>query len=83
MDTAVASIVVAGIAAAGGLASSWLTLRQRPKLNEVHHQVSTNHHDSEPPTVLDRLDNLESKVETCIQSVADLRAIIGGGGRHR
>lgn len=83
MDTALASIIVAGIAAFGAVASAWLTLRQRPKLDEVHHQVSTNHGESDPPTVLDRLDNLETKVETCIRAVADLRAVVGGGGRHR
>lgn len=77
MDAAAASVVVASIAAVGGVASTAIAIRQRPKIDEVHHQMVTNHHESDPPTVLDRLDSLESKVEEIAASLVTLAHLIG------
>lgn len=83
MDPAIATVVVASIAAVGGITSTVIAVRQRPKLDEVHHQVSVNKHTSEHPTVLDRLETLESKVDGLVAAVATLRAVVGSQHHRR
>jgi hypothetical protein len=52
------AIVVAVIAGLFGLAQ----IRMSKKISETHRQVTVNHHSSENPTILDKLDDLERAI---------------------
>ena len=59
MDFSLSDVLVGLI----GLVGVILTLRQNKKLNPVHRQLTVNHHSSREPTVLDRLDNIETRLD--------------------
>jgi hypothetical protein len=62
LDAGLASVIAASIAAFTALASTWMTARQGKKVNETHKQVTVNHHSSDFPTVLDRIDSVQTAV---------------------
>jgi recombinational DNA repair protein (RecF pathway) len=76
MDSATATVYVAGIAAVASVVSAALTTytgrRVGPKIEETHRQVTTNHHISSPPTMLDKLDNLARAQSDQHDSLRDL-----------
>lgn len=59
MSPEFASVVVAAIAAVSALAGTWMTARQTKRIDETHKQVTVNHHSSDEPTVLDRIDDVK------------------------
>lgn len=52
------AILVAIVAGVFGL----LQVRMNKKISETHRQVTVNHHSSENPTILDKLDDLEKAI---------------------
>lgn len=50
------SIVVALIANAALIYVAHMQHKTRKKVNATHDQLTVNHHKSEPPTLLDRMD---------------------------
>jgi hypothetical protein len=63
MDPAVATVIVATIAASASIVTAFIAGGQRRAIRETHHQVSVNHHSSPTPTVLDRLEDVADAVE--------------------
>jgi hypothetical protein len=59
MSPSEASVVVSSIATVGAFASTFLTVKYGKKSDETHKMTTVNHHSSEKPTILDRLDNIE------------------------
>lgn len=81
VDPGVASIVVAIIALAGAALSTWQSNRQRVDLKgqradirEVQHHVTANHHESETPTLPDRLDEVLIEIRGLRDNVDQHRA---------
>lgn len=76
MDPAAATVYVAGIAAVASMASAGIAAytgrRVGPKVEETHRQVTTNHHVSSPPTMLDKLDSLAKAQADHHQELRDL-----------
>lgn len=66
------SIIVASIAAVGGVASAWMTARQGRQVRETHKQVTVNHHSSATPTVLDRIDDVRTALVKLGSDLNDL-----------
>lgn len=62
VDPALATIIVAAIAAIASIVSAMISVRQRGKVNETHKQVTVNHHSSMKPTVLDHIDDVRQLV---------------------
>lgn len=62
LDMALASVVVATIAASGAVVNTIIAAGQGRKLDETHKQVTVNHHSSQTPTVLDRIDDVRQEV---------------------
>lgn len=62
LDAGLASVLVAAIAALSALANTAMMHRQGKKVDETHKQVTVNHHSSEEPTVLDRIDDVRTEV---------------------
>lgn len=65
------AIVVAAIAALGSCLAAWLTATQGRLLKR---ELQTNHHASDPPTVLDRLDCLSNRMNDHLAESAVDRA---------
>lgn len=61
-DMALATIIASFFAAVASLGSVWMTVRQGKKVDETHKQVTVNHHSSDFPTVLDRIDDVKTLV---------------------
>lgn len=72
VDPGLATVIVATIAAMGAFANTAIAVRQGKKVTETHKQVTVNHHSSEVPTVLDRLDDVHMKVQDVFKLVIDL-----------
>lgn len=68
-----ASVLVAGIAAFAAVANTRMTVRQNRKIDETHKQVTVNHHSSDIPTVLDRIDDVQVAVMKLNASHNELR----------
>lgn len=47
--------------------------RTETLVEETHHQVTVNHHSSESPTVLDRIDDLRREIADVRSDVAEVR----------
>ena len=66
IDTGIATVigttVAAVIAAAGAFFNTIVIVKQNRKVNETHKQVTVNHHNSDFPTVLDRLDSVQTSI---------------------
>lgn len=62
MDLGIASVLSAFTAACGSVVVVLMTQRQNKKIGETHATLTTNHHSSPEPTVLDRLSTIESEV---------------------
>lgn len=61
MDT---DVLVGLIGAIGVVAAAWVAnAPQRRRTKEVHRAVTVNHHSSEQPTILDRLDDIDRKID--------------------
>lgn len=63
MDPALASILCSAIAASAAMYGVHRTTRQDRKIAETHRTLTVNHHSSDEPTVLDRLDSLTQQVK--------------------
>lgn len=78
-------LAAAGVAAIGSLGGAFLWLIKprlieairnelqpmQAKVDETHKQVTVNHHSSETPTVLDRIDSVHSEVTDLRQEFVD------------
>lgn len=63
MDPAFATVVVAGIAAFTSIITAIISVWDRKKIKETHAQVTVNGGTSRPPTVLDKLSEIEGAVK--------------------
>lgn len=72
MDPVLGAIIVANIAGIFSILNTIMLKRQNVKIDETHTQVTTNHHSSDPPTVLDRLDTLTRMVARIDKRVTKL-----------
>lgn len=75
-DTNLYSVVATTITAVAAIGAAWLANRGRNDsrdakriARETHHQVYANHHESDPPTLPDRLELVEAAVTELVQSV--------------
>ena len=73
IDAASATIIVAIVATLGTLANTIISMRQNKQINETHKQVTVNHHSSESPTVLDRIDDVQQAVLLLATGLTDMR----------
>ena len=64
------SVQAAAVSSIGLVAVALLQLRTHKKVQETHHQVTTNSHSSKTPTVLDRLDDLSKKLDAHLEDHA-------------
>jgi hypothetical protein len=62
MDPVVGIILGAAITGLCGIIIELIRRPDRKKVEETHRQLTTNHHVSSPPTVLDKLDTLVHQV---------------------
>jgi len=62
LDPGLAAVICSLIAAGASLWGVRRTTRQDRKIDETHRTLTTNHHSSPEPTVLDRLDNLSTRM---------------------
>lgn len=74
IDAGTASVIVAAIAALSALANTRMTMKQSRKVDETHKQVTVNHHSSEFPTVLDRIDDVRGLAQQAVTDVGSLRS---------
>lgn len=56
------SIYVSAIAAIGSIFTARVASKSSSKISETHKQVTVNHHSSDFPTVLDRIDDVRVAV---------------------
>lgn len=73
VDAGLAVVIAAGVAAIPASINIVLTLKQGHKVRETHKQVTVNHHSSDFPTVLDRLDDVQNAVLGLGAGLNDLR----------
>ena len=59
MMEAIATVLAATVAAVASVIVAAITVGQRKKVEETHKQVTVNHHSSQEPTVLDRIDDVK------------------------
>jgi len=62
MATVAAATIAATIAAAGAFLNTAVIVKQNRKVSETHKQVTVNHHSSDSPTVLDRIDTMQASI---------------------
>jgi hypothetical protein len=68
MDPATAVVVAAIIAAVASIINALLGLYDRRKVKETHTAVTQNGGKNNPPTVLDKLHNIENEVRSVKES---------------
>ncbi|HET6915753.1 MAG TPA: hypothetical protein VFH56_06640 [Acidimicrobiales bacterium] len=75
---------VVGLITLLGVAVKWVLVPYlerellRP-VKETHHQVTVNHHSSDEPTILDRLDDVQQEVR---EARSEVRSVRGDLSRH-
>ena len=78
-DAPTASILVAAIAAIGTCINTLIAVHQGRKVTETHKQVTVNHHSSDFPTVLDRIDDVQT---TALHAVTLINGLHGEFNEH-
>lgn len=73
IDPGSAAVIAATVAALGTIVNTIVAKRQHKKINETHKQVTVNHHSSDFPTVLDRIDDVQQAVLSLATGLTDLR----------
>jgi len=63
MDPVSGAVLCAAIAGACSIVVALITRADRKKLTELHHQATQNGGKSDPPTIPDRLHNIEEKLD--------------------
>lgn len=58
--------------------AEWVERELIQPVRETHHQVTVNHHSSDEPTILDRLDTLTASVGAQAQEFESLHANVTG-----
>ena len=63
IDPVSGAILAAAIAAVASILVALINRPSRKKIDETHRQLTTNHHVSSPPTALDKLDTIATRID--------------------